>query len=93
MNEMTNKEKEIKYNNKKFTIASISAGALVGNTAFGIWDCVHAGMDCATAVVITGAVTALVTGFSLLKRNPYKEVKVEEVIEEEQPKVKKLGNK
>ena len=86
-----NKEKE--YNNKKYMIASIGTGAMIGNAAFGIWDQVNANLDCVTPVLVIGTLAALTTGIALLKKNPYKEVVAEEeemVLEEEQSKVKKL---
>ena len=67
-----NKEKE--YNNKKYMIASIGTGAMIGNAAFGIWDQVNANLDCATPVLVIGTLAALTTGIALLKKNPYKEV-------------------
>lgn len=76
-----NKEKE--YNNKKYMIASIGTGAMIGNAAFGIWDQVNANLDCATPVLVIGTLAALTTGIALLKKNPYKEV----VKEQEKKKV------
>lgn len=85
-------DKEKSYNNKKYMIASIGTGAMIGNAAFGIWDQVNANFNCANPVLIIGTLAALTTGIALLKKNPYKEVVTEEeiILEEEQPKVKQL---
>lgn len=84
-------DKEKAYNNKKFMIASIGAGAMMGNAAFGIWDQVNANLDCATPVLIIGTLAALTTGIALLKSNPYKEVATEEKEDtKEEAKVKKI---
>lgn len=84
-------DKEKEYYNKKYMIASIGTGAMIGNAAFGIWDQVNANFDCATPVLIIGTLAALTTGIALLKKNPYREVVTEEneKVKEEQP-VKKL---
>ena len=76
-------DKEKEYNNKKYMIASIGTGAMIGNAAFGIWDQVNANLDCATPVLVIGTLAALTTGIALLKKNPYKEV----VKEQEKKKV------
>jgi len=89
-------DKEKKYNNIRYMVASIGTGALVSNTVFGIWDSVRAGFDCSTPVVIIGTLAALTTGVALLTKNPYKEVVIEEEqkeqeeVLEEKPKVKTL---
>lgn len=76
-------DKEKEYNNKKYMIASIGTGAMIGNAAFGIWDQVNANLDCATPVLVIGTLAALTTGIALIKKNPYKEV----VKEQEKKKV------
>ena len=77
------KDKEKSFNNKKFMIASIGTGAMVGNAAFGIWDRVNASLDCKEAVITIGCVAAFVTAITLLQQNPYskKEVVKDEEIE------------
>lgn len=83
---MENKERQEKYDNRKYMITSIGIGSMVGNAAFGIWDYVNHSFDCSTPVIIIGTVAFVATGFALLKDNPYKN---KEVIKEE-AKTKKL---
>lgn len=91
MEKITNEEKAKKYDNRKTTITSIGIGAMIGNAGFGIWDSTVNNFDCATPVVLIGLGALLVTGYAIVKQNPYKEVAEEkEEVKEEQPKVKKL---
>ncbi len=75
------KKQERKYNNTKYLIASIGAGGLAGTAAF---TCVDAsnGLDCIVPIAIGFGISALVTGVSLVKGNPYKELYSDELNDE-----------
>ena len=87
MEKITNEEKAKKFANRKATITSIEIGTILGDIGFGIWDGVANNFDCRTPVVLIGFAAALVTGYTLMVENPYKEV----VKEKEAPRVKKIG--
>ena len=72
-----NEEKAKNYANKKALWVSAGTGAMIGNAAFGIWDSVNANFDCGTAVITTGIIALCVTGFALLKENPYVEKNID----------------
>jgi len=86
---MLDKEKAQKYNNVKYMIASIGAGAAIGDIAYGVWDYHTPSVDMAIPVFTIGIISALVTGFALMKRNPYEDLEAK-FREQEEAKVKKL---
>lgn len=75
-----NKEKEENYDNKRSLITSVGSGGLIGTLGFGMWDMFNCN-DCMIPIAIAGGITALTTVISLVKSNPYKLAKYEEIDE------------
>lgn len=83
------KEYENKYNNAKYLIASIGAGAFAGTTAFTCVD-ISSGLDCVIPIAIGLGISTVVTGASLIKKNPYKELYSDELNDEYKNEYKKF---
>ena len=77
-----NKEKEEKWENKRIMVSCASLGALSGSAIFAAVDGIAAGMDCSVAIAIAATVSALATGVSLIKKNPYSDNYIRAIEEE-----------
>lgn len=77
-----NKEKEEKWENKRIMVSCASLGALSGSVIFAAFDGLTAGMDCSIAIAIATTISALSTGITVVKKNPYSDNYIRAIEEE-----------